>query len=67
MNIRYMLIMLLMLVLGLVPTSAQKRIYIVSAGIADYPGNDMDLSLCANDAATIQWYLQRTKRQAPSC
>ena len=65
MNIRYMMIMLLMLVLGLVPTSAQKRIYIVSAGIADYPGNDMDLSLCANDAATIQMvFAKATKNDA---
>lgn len=62
MNIRYLLIMLLMLVLGLVPTSAQKRIYIVSAGIADYPGNDMDLSLCANDAATIQMVFAKNKK-----
>ncbi len=51
-----------MLVLGFVSTSAQKKIYIVSAGIADYPGNDMDLSLCANDAATIKWVFQKNKR-----
>lgn len=57
-----MIIMLMMLVLGLVPTSAQKRIYIVSAGIADYPGNDMDLSLCANDAATIQLVFAKNKK-----
>ena len=57
-----MIIMLMMLVLGLVPTSAQKRIYIVSAGIADYPGNEMDLSLCANDAATIQLVFAKNKK-----
>lgn len=51
-----------MLVLGFGSTSAQKKIYIVSAGIADYPGNDIDLSLCANDAATIKWVFQKNKR-----
>ena len=55
-------ITLLMLVLGLSPVSAQKHIYIVSAGIADYPGNDMDLSLCANDAKTIQWVFAKNKK-----
>ena len=51
-----------MLVLGLSPVSAQKHIYIVAAGIADYPGSDMDLSLCANDAKTIQWVFAKNKK-----
>ena len=45
MNSKKILFALLMLVLGFGSASAQKRIYIVSAGIADYPGNNMDLSL----------------------
>lgn len=34
---------------------AQARIYLVSAGISDYPGSDIDLNLPANDAKTIAW------------
>lgn len=34
---------------------AQAKVYLVSAGIADYPGTDHDLTLCAKDAATIQY------------
>jgi uncharacterized caspase-like protein len=51
-----------MLVLGLCPASAQKKIYIVATGIADYPGTSMDLSLCANDAATIKWVFEKNKK-----
>ena len=62
MNSKKILFALLMLVLGFGSASAQKRIYIVSAGIADYPGNNMDLSLCANDAATFKWVFQKNKK-----
>ena len=51
-----------MLVLGLCPASAQKKIYIVATGIADYPGTSMDLNLCANDAATIKWVFEKNKK-----
>ncbi len=51
-----------MLVLGFGSASAQKKIYIVSAGIADYPGDNMDLSLCANDAATFKWVFKKNKK-----
>ena len=54
--------LLLMLVLSIGSASAQKKIYIVSAGIADYPGTNMDLSLCANDAATIKWVFAKNKK-----
>ena len=62
MNRKILAFAVLMLVLGLGSASAQKRIYIVSAGIADYPGNDMDLSLCANDAATFTWLFKKNKK-----
>lgn len=41
--------------------SAQK-IYLVSVGIADYPGTENDLTLPAKDAATIQWIYQKNKK-----
>ena len=62
MNCKTTIISLLMLVLGLCPASAQKKIYIVATGIADYPGTSMDLSLCANDAATIKWVFEKNKK-----
>lgn len=34
-------------------TSACAKVYLVSAGIADYPGTSSDLTLCAKDAETI--------------
>ena len=34
-------------------TSASAKVYLVSAGIADYPGTSSDLTLCAKDAETI--------------
>lgn len=37
----------------LVVTAAQGKIYVVAAGIADYPGTDHDLVLPARDAETI--------------
>ncbi len=60
-NIRLFL-MLLVLVLSVGSASAQKKIYIVSAGIADYPGTNMDLTLCANDAVTIKGVFAKNKR-----
>lgn len=41
--------------------SAQK-IYLVSVGIADYPGTQNDLTLPAKDATTIQWLYQKNKK-----
>ena len=55
-------LMLLVLVLSVGSASAQKKIYIVSAGIADYPGTNMDLTLCANDAVTIKGVFAKNKR-----
>jgi uncharacterized caspase-like protein len=31
------------------------KVYLVSVGIADYPGRKMDLTLCDNDAKTATW------------
>lgn len=42
-------------------TSASAKVYLVSAGIADYPGTSSDLTLCAKDAETIvQVYKKNT-------
>lgn len=41
--------------------SAQK-IYLVSVGVADYPGTKNDLTLPAKDATTIQWIYQKNKK-----
>lgn len=39
----------------LIPVFAQAKVYLVSVGIADYPGTTMDLTLPAKDAQTITW------------
>lgn len=62
MNRKNVIFVLLMLMLGLGSASAQQKIYIVSAGIADYPGSNMDLTLCANDAAVIKGVFEKNKR-----
>lgn len=41
--------------------SAQK-IYLISVGIADYPGTENDLSLPAKDAEAIQWVYQKNRK-----
>ena len=35
--------------------SADAKTYLVAVGVSDYPGNNKDLSLPANDAATVQY------------
>lgn len=67
MNRRTVILAFLMLVLGLGPALAQtqkkvNKIYIVTCGIADYPGYDMDLALCANDAKTIKQVFEKNKK-----
>ena len=37
------------------------KIYLVSVGVADYPGNNMDLQKSANDARTIAQIYSSTK------
>lgn len=50
----YKTLRLLCLLLLLVPVSmAQARVYLVSVGVADYPGTENDLTLPAKDAHTI--------------
>lgn len=39
----------------LLPALASARVYLVSVGVSDYPGNSMDLRLPAKDAQTITW------------
>ena len=48
------LALILSLMLLAAGISAQK-IYILSVGIADYPGTENDLRLCAKDASLIHW------------
>lgn len=45
-------ILLLLFVLSL-SGAAAARTYLVAVGVADYPGSDMDLTLPANDAASV--------------
>lgn len=48
----------------LIPLFIQAKVFLVSVGIADYPGNSMDLSLPAKDAQTITWlYSKNTNIQ----
>ena len=49
-NIWIMLALLL-----LAPAWVNAKIYLVSVGIADYPGSSSDLTLPAKDAQTITW------------
>ncbi len=47
-----------------IPLCAQAKVYLVSVGITDYPGTNMDLTLPANDARTITWiYSKNTDMQ----
>lgn len=39
----------------LIPMVADAKVYLVSVGITDYPGNNMDLTLPAKDAQTMTW------------
>ena len=50
-----------LMVLG-ITAQAQEKFYLVSAGVADYPGLKMDLRTCANDANTIRWVYQENKK-----
>lgn len=36
-------------------STASAKVYLVSVGISDYPGTELDLNLPANDAKTISW------------
>lgn len=51
-----------LMVLGIATAQAQEKFYLVSAGVADYPGLKMDLRTCANDANTIRWVYQENKK-----
>lgn len=58
----FLLLASLMLLIPAVSTDA--KVYLVSVGITDYPGNDMDLTLPANDAKTIaNLYAKNSKVQ----
>lgn len=44
---------LLIGLMTLLPQEAVAKVYLVSVGISDYPGNDMDLNVCDTDASDI--------------
>lgn len=50
---------LLALLLWGVCAVAPAKVYLVSVGIADYPGTENDLTLPVNDAKTISWLYSR--------
>lgn len=54
--------LLLGLMLILLPQAAEARIYLLTVGISDYPGNEMDLCRPHNDAATMQWLYKENKK-----
>ena len=56
---RYLHIVLLTLLIGTL--SIQAKVYLVSVGIADYPGTKNDLHISDNDAKTIAKVFQATK------
>ena len=62
---RHTLFLLLASLMLLIPAvSTDAKVYLVSVGITDYPGNDMDLTLPANDAKTIaNLYAKNSKVQ----
>ena len=55
-------ILLMALVMLLASIKLQARIYVVSVGIADYPGAKYDLRLPGNDAATMEWLYKENKQ-----
>lgn len=57
-------IVILFVVCLLMPVTVDAKVYLVSVGITDYPGNNMDLTLPAKDAQTITWlYSKNTDLQ----
>ncbi|MBE6336472.1 MAG: caspase family protein [Lentimicrobiaceae bacterium] len=57
-------IILLIAVTLLIPIYTEAKVYLVSVGITDYPGTNMDLTLPAKDAQTITWiYSKNVKMQ----
>ena len=46
---------LVLAILLLIPIELEAKVYLVSVGIADYPGTSSDLILPAKDARTITW------------
>ena len=57
-------IILLIAVTLLIPIYTEAKVYLVSVGITDYPGTNMDLTLPAKEAQTITWiYSKNVKMQ----
>ena len=53
----YLLAAVLLLMIAVIP--AEAKTYLVSVGIADYPGTQNDLRLPANDAKAIVWVYRK--------
>lgn len=57
-------LLLLIAIFLLIPFFAEAKVYLVSVGIADYPGSGNDLNLPAKDAQTVTWlYSKNTSLQ----
>lgn len=59
MKLRFLLLLTLFFALG---QSADAKIFLVSAGISDYPGTKNDLRLCAADADTVAWIYGKNQK-----
>lgn len=55
MKVRFARLLAVVLLLSGMSFTAEAKVYLVSAGISDYPGENADLRLPANDATTIAW------------
>lgn len=55
-------ILLLLICLGAFFVVSAQKIYLVSVGVADYPGTKFDLNLPVKDATTIRWIYQKNKK-----
>ena len=56
-SFRYVSLCRLALLIGLLMgfSEAQAKVYLVSVGVADYPGTSIDLKVPTRDARTITW------------
>lgn len=60
-------IILLSAIVLLVPSSISAKIFLVSVGVADYPGTSMDLTLPDADAQKITWVYSKNSQMQYSC
>lgn len=51
-----------LLMLLLIPLEVHAKVYLVSVGVADYPGYELDLTLPAKDAKTMTWLYSKNAK-----